>query len=69
VRITTRPQAGDIWTAVDESTYDGPLCPIGVGRSEAAAIADLMDQLDERAREFNDAVLQDACDRQRGREP
>jgi hypothetical protein len=63
VNITTRLQAGDIWTAVDEDTYDVG-GPIGAGRTREAAIADLMDQIEERAREFTDAILQDSRDRQ-----
>jgi len=35
------------WSAVDADTYDGPGCPIGWGPTEAAAIADLIDQLPE----------------------
>jgi hypothetical protein len=48
MKIDTRQQCGGIWTAVDDDTYDGPCCPIGVGRTEAAAIADLMDQIEEQ---------------------
>lgn len=33
------------WTAVDDKTYDGEGCPIGWGRTEQAAIDDLVDQL------------------------
>lgn len=35
------------WTAVDDDTYDGPGCPIGTGKTEAEAIADLMAQLED----------------------
>ena len=34
------------WTAIDEDTYDGPGSPIGIGPTEAAAIADLEEQLE-----------------------
>lgn len=36
------------WSAVDDNTYDGEDCPIGWGRTEQAAINDLIDQLSER---------------------
>ena len=35
------------WVAVDDDTYDGPGCPVGSGRTEAEAIADLMEQLEQ----------------------
>jgi hypothetical protein len=35
------------WSAVDDDTYDGEGCPIGHGRTEEAAIADLMEQIEE----------------------
>jgi len=34
------------WQAIDDSTYDGPGCPVGYGATEDAAIADLLSQLD-----------------------
>jgi hypothetical protein len=37
------------WSAVDDNTYDGPGCPIGYGATEAEAVADLLEQLEERA--------------------
>jgi hypothetical protein len=37
------------WSAIDDDTYDGtPGCPIGRGETERAAIADLLEQLEER---------------------
>lgn len=36
------------WSATDGDTYDGPGCPIGHGATEHDAIADLMDQLEDR---------------------
>jgi hypothetical protein len=36
------------WCAVDDDTYDGPGSPIGHGRNEAEAVADLKDQLHDR---------------------
>ena len=36
-------------SAVDDDTYDGPGCPIGRGPTEAAAIADLLEQIEERS--------------------
>lgn len=36
------------WIAVDDDTYDGPGSLIGVGNTEAEAIADLKEKLDER---------------------
>ncbi len=35
------------WSAVDDNTYDGEGCPIGWGRTEQAAIDDLIEQLSE----------------------
>lgn len=38
------------WSAVDDDTYDGAPdshCPIGRGRTESEAIADLLEQLEE----------------------
>jgi hypothetical protein len=35
------------WSAVDDSTYDGPGCPIGTGTTEQEAIADLLQQIEE----------------------
>lgn len=37
------------WCAVDDDTYDGEGCPIGYGRTEADAIADLMAQIEEQS--------------------
>lgn len=37
------------WSAIDDDTYDGAPdshCPIGRGRTEAQAIADLLEQLE-----------------------
>jgi len=67
MKIVTRLQAAGLWTAVDDSAYE-PGCPIGVGRSEAAAVADLKSQLEEKAREYTGAFYQDACDRRCGRD-
>lgn len=36
------------WSAVDDNTYDGPGCPIGHGRTRDEAIADLLEQINER---------------------
>jgi hypothetical protein len=36
------------WTAIDDDTYDGPGSPIGSGRTEQEAIADLLEQIEER---------------------
>lgn len=35
------------WSAIDDDTYDGPGCPIGWGATKEAAIADLMEQIEE----------------------
>lgn len=35
------------WHAIDDDTYDGHGSPIGYGATEAEAIADLMDQLND----------------------
>lgn len=37
------------WSAVDDDTYDGEGCPIGHGATEQEAIADLLEQIEERA--------------------
>ncbi len=34
------------WSAVDGDTYDGPGCLIGSGRTELAAMLDLIEQMD-----------------------
>jgi hypothetical protein len=36
------------WSAIDDSTYDGPGCPVGYGTTEAEAIKDLRTQIAER---------------------
>lgn len=36
------------WSAVDDNTYDGPGNPIGWGRTEQAAIDDLIEQFQDR---------------------
>jgi hypothetical protein len=35
------------WCAVDDSTYDGPGCPVGYGATEQEAIDDLMLQIED----------------------
>jgi hypothetical protein len=35
------------YSAIDDDTYDGPGSPIGTGPTEAAAIADLLEQLED----------------------
>jgi hypothetical protein len=37
------------WSAVDDDSYDGEGCPVGYGETEAEAVADLMEQIEERA--------------------
>ena len=41
------PIRGFDWSAVDDATYDGEGCPIGYGATEAEAVADLLEQLEE----------------------
>lgn len=36
------------WSAVDDDTYDGPGSLIGWGPTEEAAVADLMEQIEEQ---------------------
>ena len=36
------------WQAYDRDTYDGPGSPLGMGPTEQAAIADLLEQIKER---------------------
>jgi hypothetical protein len=47
MRIVTRCHWHGYWTALDDETYSGPGDPIGSGATEAEAIADLEEQLDE----------------------
>lgn len=35
------------WSAYDDDTYDGPGCPVGYGATEAEAIRDLREQMEE----------------------
>lgn len=35
------------WCAVDDDTYDGEGCPIGYGATEQAAVADLLEQIED----------------------
>jgi len=42
------PDRNSDWSAVDDDTYDGPGSPIGWGRTEQAAIDDLIEQLLDR---------------------
>ena len=37
------------WEAIDGETYDGPGSPIGHGATEEQAIANLKEQIEERA--------------------
>lgn len=46
------PTSAFDWSAIDADTYDGapdtiPACPIGYGATEDAAIADLLDQIED----------------------
>jgi hypothetical protein len=34
------------WEAWDDDTYDGPPCPVGLGATEAEAIADLLERME-----------------------
>ena len=36
------------WSAIDDDTYDGPGSPMGTGRTEQEAVADLLEQIEER---------------------
>lgn len=53
------------WCAYDDNSYDGPGCPLGKGATEAEAIADLEQQLDE-ADEAMEAARRTACECCRG---
>ena len=37
------------WSAIDDQSYDGPGSPLGQGPTEAAAIADLLQQITDEA--------------------
>ena len=45
MNIITERQPNGQWTAIDADSYDGPGSPMGWGVIEAAAIADLREQL------------------------
>lgn len=45
------------WTAVDDRTYDGEGCPVGYGATEAEAIADLQEQLEDDVAPITDETL------------
>lgn len=45
------------WSAVDDDTYDGPGSPIGRGATEAEAIADLEEQIQERVDAAVDGMI------------
>ena len=47
MKIRTEQQSG-FWIAVDDDTYDGPPAPLGWGRTEEQAIADLKEQLEQQ---------------------
>lgn len=49
MNIKTERHAPDSWTAIDESTYDGPCSAMGYGRTEQEAIDDLREEIAERA--------------------
>lgn len=48
MNIKTYQHYSDQWTAIDDSTYDGPGSALGVGRTEQEAIDDLLEQLEDR---------------------
>jgi hypothetical protein len=47
MNIHTENQATRVWVAYDDDVYDGPGSTIGWGETPEAAIADLMEQLNE----------------------
>lgn len=48
--LTGAAPADSAWTAIDADTYDGtPGSPIGTGRTQAEAIADLLEKLRDGA--------------------
>lgn len=47
VDIHTDEQLPGCWVATDRNSYDGPGSPIGSGATEAEAIDDLLDQLED----------------------
>ena len=49
MNIRTTQHYSDIWTAIDDDTYDGPGSPIGHGQTEQEAKADLLEQLEDRS--------------------
>ena len=56
------PYRNSDWSAVDDSTYDGPGSAIGWGATEAEAIADLLEQLEEREADKAEAAHTRAVD-------
>jgi hypothetical protein len=47
MKIKTDNQATRVWVAYDDNTYDGPGSTIGWGETEAEAVTDLLEQLNE----------------------
>lgn len=45
--IQTTQHYPNEWTAYDADTYDGPESPMGYGRTEEEAIADLREQIEQ----------------------
>jgi hypothetical protein len=51
---------GQVWTAIDEDTYDGAddsHCPVGWGHTERGAIDDLVEQIVEKLEEKIDDLI------------
>ena len=48
MNIKTENQATRVWVAYDDDTYDGPGSAIGWGETPAAAIADLLERMEDK---------------------
>ena len=48
MNIKTENQATRVWVAYDDDTYDGPGSTIGWGETKEAAVADLLEKIEER---------------------
>jgi hypothetical protein len=46
--IITHQHYSDQWTAYDDNTYDGPGSAFGSGHTEAEAVGDLLEKLEDR---------------------
>lgn len=48
MKIVTLQHYSNIWTAVDDDSYDGPPAPVGQGATEQEAINELLELIEDR---------------------